>query len=247
MTDIRIPATVQDMVDRGALVVISHSGGKDSQAMAALVSRHVPADQIVVIHADLAEVEFPGTMEHARDNVGDLEFHVAKAGKTFWDMVERRGMFPSPQYRQCTSDLKRDPINTLIRKLCKERGYTKIVNCMGLRAEESSNRARQVEVKPNKRMSKAGRTMVDWLPIHKLTKEEVFQVIADAGQEPHWAYAAGMTRLSCCFCIMGSKGDLATAAKLNPDLYRRYVEAERRLGFTLQNGKTLEDTTGIRG
>ena len=40
----------------------------------------------------------------------DHEFFVVQAGKTFFDMVEHRQMFPSPKNRQCTSDLKRGPI-----------------------------------------------------------------------------------------------------------------------------------------
>ena len=54
-----------------------------------------------------------------------------------------------------------------------------------------------------------------------------------------------MSRLSCCFCIYGSKADLTTAATLNPKLYATYVELEKRIDFTLQYGKTLEQTTGI--
>jgi len=55
-----------------------------------------------------------------------------------------------------------------------------------------------------------------------------------------------MSRLSCCFCIMASRADLTTAARLAPDLYRRYVEIEKRLGFTLSPSRVyLEDLTGI--
>jgi DNA sulfur modification protein DndC len=66
-----------------------------------------------------------------------------------------------------------------------------------------------------------------------LTEAEVFDAIAAAGQKPHWAYAAGMSRLSCCFCIMANRSDLTTAARLQPELYRRYVETERRLDQTM--------------
>ena len=242
-----VPATIQDAIDDGALGVISHSGGKDSQAMAALVRGVVAADQLVVIHAELPGVDWAGTKDHARATTAGLDFYTVRAAKSFFDMVEHRGMFPSPKYRQCTSDLKRDPINLKIRQLAKARGATLIVNCLGLRAEESTSRARQPIVRINKRMSKAGRTMFDWLPIHEFTTAEVFEAIARAGQTPHWAYAAGMTRLSCCFCIMASRQDLTTAAKLNPDLYRRYVETDRRLDFTLSpSRRSLEAITGIR-
>ena len=149
------------------------------------------------------------------------------------DMVERRGMFPSPKYRQCTSDLKRGPIEKEIRRILNVRHQVLIVNCMGLRAEESSARAKQQAFKRNARNSKAGREWYDWLPIHDMLVDEVWSTIKAAGQEPHWAYGAGMTRLSCCFCIMASRQDLKTAARLNPTLFQRYVETERRLDQTM--------------
>lgn len=244
-TPITVPTEIRDAIDAGALFVISHSGGKDSQAMAVFVRDLVPDDQIVVIHAHLPEVEWRGAAEHAEQTCPGLEFRTVQARKTFFEMVEHRGMFPSPSYRQCTSDLKRDPINKEIRAICRDRGIQQVVVCMGLRAEESPARARQTPLRLDKRMSVAGRTVTIWLPIHDLTSAEVFGTIASAGQEPHWAYAAGMSRLSCCFCIMASQGDLTTAARLNPTLYRRYVETERRLNFTLRHGQTLEETTGI--
>jgi DNA sulfur modification protein DndC len=55
-----------------------------------------------------------------------------------------------------------------------------------------------------------------------------------------------MSRLSCCFCIMANTADLTTAARLAPELYRRYVETERRLDFTLSpSRKFLTEITGI--
>jgi hypothetical protein len=43
--------TIETLRDRGALFVISHSAGKDSQAQTILVRSLVPAAQIVVVHA----------------------------------------------------------------------------------------------------------------------------------------------------------------------------------------------------
>ena len=37
--------------------------------------------------------------------------------RTYLEMVEQREMFPSAQFRQCTSDLKRGPIDKFIRAL----------------------------------------------------------------------------------------------------------------------------------
>jgi 3'-phosphoadenosine 5'-phosphosulfate sulfotransferase (PAPS reductase)/FAD synthetase len=224
---------IQSLIDRGALFVVNHSGGKDSQAMTIKLQAMIPAAQLVLVHAVLPEVDWDGIEDHIRASHPGLPLHTTQAPKTFFQMVERRGMFPSPTLRQCTSDLKRDPIERTIRQICRKTGAWLIVNCMGLRADESSARAKAVPFKVNKRMSAAGREVYDWLPIHDLSTAEVFRTIASAGQQPHWAYQAGMTRLSCCFCIMASKADLVTAARLRPELARRYAETERKLNVTM--------------
>lgn len=237
------------MMDDGALFVVNHSAGKDSQAMLIALRRFgVPDAQLLIVHADLGEVEWRGNLDHIRATCGGLPIITAKARKTFFDMVEHRQRFPSPQYRQCTSDLKRGPIEREIRRYLKAHPEFggKVVSCMGIRAAESATRASKAPLRRRASQSKAGRDWWEWLPIFDLSEAEVFAMIADAGQSPHWAYEAGMTRLSCCFCIMGSTADLTTAARLNPKLYRKYVETERRLGFTLSpSQRTLPQITGI--
>lgn len=248
------PTHVRELIDAGALFVINHSGGKDSQAMTLLLEGIIPEKQAIIIHAELPEADWQGIPQHIQATKPQgWPLRYVSADKTFFDMVERRfesrpevPSFPSPQFRQCTSDLKRGPIAKFVRWVAKKRGITTIVNCMGIRAEESSSRAKAATWKLNKRESKAGRTVYDWLPIHELLEAEVRQVVADAGQELHPAYAAGMSRLSCCFCIMASKADLTTAAKLQPALYARYVELEQRTGYTMSmTGKPLTEVTGI--
>lgn len=245
-----IKPEIQALIERGALFVVNHSGGKDSQAMLIKLREVVPAGQLLVIHADLPEVDWAGTEAHIRATIGELPLIVCKAVKTFFQMVERRGQFPSPQQRQCTSDLKRGPIDREIRRhlAAHPEFHNLVVSCMGLRAGESSARAKAIVFKRSERNSIAGREWYDWLPIHELSEAEVYGTIKAAGQEPHWAYAAGMSRLSCVFCIMGSKADTQTAARLNPELFRRYVELERRLGKTMRMPKegSLEEFTGMK-
>lgn len=246
MSDLTNPV-IAGLVARGALFVVNHSGGKDSQAALIAVRKLVPDSHIVLVHAELPGVEWDGVIEHIRDNAFGLPLHVTRARRTMLQMIEERGRFPSPQQRQCTSDLKRGPIERTIRRL----GHRLIVNCMGMRAAESASRARLVPFKLNERNSKAGREWYDWLPIHDWPTDRVFAEIAAAGQQPHRAYAAGMTRLSCCFCIMSSRQDLTTAARLNPGLYAKYVALEKKLGVTMmmptkRDGRRgLEDITGV--
>jgi hypothetical protein len=56
----------------------------------------------------------------------------------------------------------------------------------------------------------------------------------------HWAYVAGMRRLSCSFCIMASREDLARAAGLRPDLFAEYVALERKIRHTFLMPKKSE-------
>ena len=242
----RMPPEIGRMVNAGALIAINHSGGKDSQAMTIkIVEAGIPRDQLVLVHATLGHIEWPGTVAHIEATGFDLPLIIAKARRSFFEMVEARGMFPSPQYRQCTSDQKRGPIERELRRYlaAHPRYRGQLINAMGMRAEESPARRRRPTVKPNARNSVAGRTWIDWLPIHDLTTHDVFGTIASAGQEPHWAYGAGMTRLSCSFCIMSSLPDLQCAARLRPDLLAEYVALERRIGHTLRpDGVGLDAT-----
>jgi DNA sulfur modification protein DndC len=224
---------IAELIERGALFVINHSGGKDSQAMTSYMRRIVPHDQLVIVHAELPEVDWEGIREHIEATCEGIPVHYCRARKTFFEMVEHRKMWPSPKYRQCTSDLKRGPIEKTIRQILKSRGQLLIVNCMGLRAQESASRRKATVFKLHEGNSIAGREWYDWLPIHSWTETEVFAEIARSGQSPHQAYAAGMTRLSCCFCIMASRGDLKTASLLRPELFQRYVATEKRLDQTM--------------
>lgn len=252
---ISAPPAVQDLIDSGALFAVNSSGGKDSQATLITVARLVPPTQLLVVHADLGEVEWHGALDHAQAQAeaAGAPFIVSRARKTFFDLVEHRhrtypaaSAFPTSAARQCTSDLKRDAIVRDTRRYADQHHFTQIVTCMGMRAQESPRRAQQAVFKRSARYSTARRDWFEWLPIHALSTDEVFSVIHAAGQQPHPAYARGNERLSCVFCIFGSRNDLRTGAAARPELFERYVELERRTGSTLsQSRRPLEEVTGL--
>ena len=104
--DITIPSHCRDMIEGGALVAISSSGGRDSQAMTILLSRVVPREQLLIIHAPLGEVEWPGTIEHVENTTPErvpLIMARVASGKTLLERVEERGQWPDPAQRWCTS------------------------------------------------------------------------------------------------------------------------------------------------
>jgi len=245
-----------DELIQGALFVINHSGGKDSQAMMIKLLGIVPKEQLLVVHASLGEMEWHGALEHAQKQAIDagVPFLVAYAKKTFLEMVLHRfktrayaPSWPSSKNRQCTSDLKRGPITREIRRYADANGFTRIVNCMGMRAEESSSRAKKLVWEINKtEHGRAGRSWFNWLPIHSLSTFQVFETIAHAGQEPHWAYKTN-ERLSCVFCIFASQIDLIHGAQQRPELYALYCKIEEITDYTMHMSmKSLPEITGIK-
>jgi len=280
---------VKKLIDLGAIFFVSHSGGKDSQAQMIEIERIVPKSQIVVVHADLPGADWSGTFDHIKATVGDHDLRVVVANETFMEMVTKRGMWPSPKYRQCTSGQKTGPIDVLIRAIMKERGAKYAVNCVGIRAGESDGRKQGVDKDhfkktgealtiglskrlalfekmnhPEGKLDKKGRVkrvnnlskpngkrfVYDWYPIFNYSLEDLLGVVEDAGQRLHWAYAKGMSRLSCMFCIMAKKSDLRVSAKENPNVFKQYVEKEKEIGHTMfadKNGPiSLEDFIGVK-
>ena len=210
--------------------------------------------------------------------VADAIFHDGSA-KDFFGMVRQRrakldsdgkfdaSPFPAPGLtRQCTSDLKTGPIWKVIKAHATEHGVRITVNCVGIRSGESSARAKKAEAgtlnvnmvtstKSDKRLA------YDWWPIAHWNcrtdrgfdattmADDVFDAIAEVGQQPHPAYADGNERLSCMFCIMGSDNDLKHAYRVNPELAHKYIELEREVRSTMFYAKgrkvSLAEKLGI--
>jgi DNA sulfur modification protein DndC len=259
--------SIAELVAAGALFVVNHSGGKDSQLLYRTVKAQVPAAQLVIIHADLGRVEWPGLKAHIRANTDDVPMYVTRnLKKDLLSMADERGMFPSPKYRQCTSDLKRAPIERQIRQLTPAKGDGSkwlVVDCIGQRAQESKDRSK---LKPFERHGKncnGVREWYIWRPIHGASIDEVWaseghtaeeleqrRALWRAGRKDeavagwgfHWAYVAGMSRLSCSFCIMSTKADIQVAGRERPDLLAEYDAIERKHDVTMmmpQGGKRL--------
>jgi 3'-phosphoadenosine 5'-phosphosulfate sulfotransferase (PAPS reductase)/FAD synthetase len=233
------------------IILVNTSGGKDSQAMLDYVVEQADIagvrDRVVAVHADLGRVEWAGTAELAEEQVAHYGLRFLKVSRPQGDLlthIEARGMFPSSSARYCTSDHKRGQVRKVMTQLVFELGLNRparVLNCMGLRAQESSARAKKTELKYDKPASGAGtvRQVTEWLPILHWTVEDVWARIARAGTRAHWAYEAGMPRLSCCFCVLASKGALVRAAQLNPTLAEEYRQVEVRIGHRFRNDLSM--------
>jgi 3'-phosphoadenosine 5'-phosphosulfate sulfotransferase (PAPS reductase)/FAD synthetase len=228
-------------------ITINSSAGKDSQAMLDYVVEQcdragVPRSRLVVAHADLGRVEWPGTRELAEEQARHygLVFHAVKRPQgDLLDHIAKRGMFPSPAARFCTSDHKRAQVHKLFTHLAAESlrdGHppVRILNCLGLRAEESPARARKKPFARDERASNGRRVVDAWLPIHSWSTAQVWERIRASGVRHHPAYDLGMPRLSCCFCIFSPRAALLLAGKHNPELLAEYVAVEKQIGHAFR-------------
>jgi 3'-phosphoadenosine 5'-phosphosulfate sulfotransferase (PAPS reductase)/FAD synthetase len=243
------------------VVLVNSSAGKDSQASLDVVVEHARAagilDKVIVVHADLGDAEWDGVPDLAAEHAAHygLRFELARRTaadghtETILERVATRGMWPDAARRWCTSDHKRGPIRKIMTALVAELRDSgtvvdrpvRLLNVMGLRAAESTARARRTPYAANQAASNGRRHVDDWYPIHHYTVADVWARIAAAGTRPHPAYSEGMSRLSCRFCVLSSRADLLCSARLNPGLAARYAAVEAAVGHTFRADLSMAD------
>jgi 3'-phosphoadenosine 5'-phosphosulfate sulfotransferase (PAPS reductase)/FAD synthetase len=195
------------------------------------------------VHADLGRVEWKGTRElaEAQAEYYGLPFEAVRRERgDLLDQIEARGKFPSSTARYCTSDQKTAQVAKLMTRLASDHrqaggaGPLRILNCLGIRAQESAARAKKAPFGPDRPASNGRRTVDRWLPIFEWTEDEVWRTIRANGLRWHPAYDLGMPRLSCVFCVLAGKRELVLAARHNPELAAEYVAVEQRIGHTFK-------------
>jgi 3'-phosphoadenosine 5'-phosphosulfate sulfotransferase (PAPS reductase)/FAD synthetase len=233
------------------VILINSSAGKDSQSMlhkvATMAAAQGVSDRVTVVHADLGpRVEWPGTRELLIEQANyyglphDIETKRDAQGRRFdiLDKVREKGMWPSAAMRWCTSDFKRDQVSKIMtrtvnawRSRTGEKRAAQVLNCIGIRAEESPKRAKEIELKINARQTtKTTRTVTDWHPILNWSETQVWEQIKSLPVPYHPAYAAGSPRLSCMFCVLAPQAAIALGIKANPQEAWEYVKVERETG-----------------
>jgi 3'-phosphoadenosine 5'-phosphosulfate sulfotransferase (PAPS reductase)/FAD synthetase len=252
---------IEALLNANAPVAIGVSGGKDSVACAEATVDFLDCwghqGPRLLIHSDLIEVEwrdsYPSCQRVAAHLNTELQVVTRKAGgmmtrwETRWESSVRRYLalecvkvilpWSTPSMRFCTSELKRDPIFSHLKKRWPKQA---MISVTGIRAEESPNRAKMPVAKPQALLPKGS---YDWNPIIHWTKAEVFAKIAEAGLELHEAYTKfGSSRVSCVFCIMGAQADLHAALSdpRNRDIYERMCKLEAQSGFGFQSKWLME-------
>ncbi len=230
------------------LIVVNSSAGKDSSAMLALLVERCRAlgilERVVVAHADLGRVEWQGTVELAEQQAvfyGLPFFKMKRPQGDLLEHIERHGKWPDAKNRYCTSDHKRSQIQKIITaqvatlRAKSGKARVRVLNCMGMRKDESPKRAKMNAYESNPPASNGRREVDQWLPIHGWTEAQVWERVRASGLPVHPAYGLGMPRLSCVLCVLASRDALLTGGLHNPELLAEYVRVEQKIGHTFRH------------
>jgi 3'-phosphoadenosine 5'-phosphosulfate sulfotransferase (PAPS reductase)/FAD synthetase len=262
---VSLPPDVVQLLANNCVVAIGVSGGKDSDACAVAVHRHL--EQIghtgprVLVHADLGRVEWKDSLPGCERLAAVLGWELLVVRRRAGDMLARwQGRWANnvaryselscvklilpwstPAMRFCTSELKVDVITSALKKRFPKQN---IINVAGIRRQESENRRRMPVSAPQAKLQRKGYAGLTWNAIIEWPVEDVLSTIQSAGLRLHEAYDVyGASRVSCAFCIMSSLPDLAAAISCadNHELYVRMVELEAESAFAFQGGRWLGD------
>jgi DNA sulfur modification protein DndC len=120
---------------------------------------------------------------------------------------------------------------------------------MGMRAQESSQRARQEPWSRDEALSKAGRTVFNWLPIFMETTEYVSHWHWKERVPLHPVYVPEyhrdstsggyLRRFSCRVCIFASDHHLRRIYEHDREPFDLVSDLEEQSGFTMKAGRSL--------
>lgn len=247
------------------VVAVGVSGGKDSDACAIAVDRHLNAightGPRLLIHADLGRVEWRDSLANCQRLAARLGWELVVVNRKAGDMMARwegrwennvaryanlecvKLILPwsTPSMRFCTSELKTAVISSALKKRFPNHD---IINVTGIRRQESTSRSRMPVAAPMPRLTSKAHTGMAWNAIIEWEVQDVLTTILDAGLELHEAYTRyGASRVSCTFCIMSSIPDLNASVSCsdNHEIYRQMVELEARSTYAFQGSRWLAD------
>ncbi|MFK1437570.1 phosphoadenosine phosphosulfate reductase family protein [Pseudomonas aeruginosa] len=140
-------------------------------------------------------------------------------GNPFLDLCISKGRFPSRMAQFCTGELKEAPITEQVVLPMLKAG--RLLQWLGIRADESANRAKQ----PRFNRHESGSYL--WRPIFRWSVQNVWDQHSKHGLAPNPLYTQGMGRVGCMPCINCRKSELRSIADLFPEHIDRIERWER--------------------
>ncbi|MBY0240072.1 MAG: phosphoadenosine phosphosulfate reductase family protein [Burkholderiaceae bacterium] len=256
---------IASLLARDCVVAVGVSGGKDSDACAIAVNKHLNeighSGHRLLVHSDLGRIEWTESLPQCERLAAHLGWELLVVRRQAGDMMDRwQGRWKNnvaryadlscvklilpwspPSMRFCTSELKAAVISSALKKRFPGQH---IVNVAGIRREESDNRAKAPVSKPDPRLDRKGLEGQTWNAVIEFSIDQVLGTIASSGLALHEGYSKyGMSRISCAYCIMSSEADLMASAGCvdNHEVYIELVELEAESTFAFQGNRWLAD------
>ena len=234
-------------------VLVSFSGGKDSQACLIWAVRKYGVKSVTAVFCDTGW-EHQDTYTHIINVVQQLGVPLVTLRsdryKDFVDMSIKKGRFPSTLRRFCTWELKIVPMIDYI--LSQDDSFIII---QGIRAKESKVRAGyDVECSYFKEYFNGNvkglyhkRAVIEWCkthdasvlrPIFHWSAQDVIDYILANDQRPNPLYNRGFSRVGCFPCIMCRKFEVQLISR-DPWAAKRLIDAEKRMKDETAKGSTF--------
>lgn len=226
-------------------IIVSYSGGKDSQACLIYAVEKYGAKNITAVFCDTGW-EHPLTLSHIDKTTKELGIPLITIHpkQNFLELARYKKRFPSIKARFCTTELKVKPMIDYVLSL-KE--HCLIIQ--GIRAKESISRAAMAKecmyfdgyftpLANGKKYSYRGKEVREWCskydasvlrPLFHWTAQEVIDCILDAGMRPNPLYECGCSRVGCYPCIMWRQSEVRILMKDEP-MKKRLMDAENDIG-----------------
>lgn len=227
-----IESTFKKYKKRVNQVVVSYSGGKDSQVILDLATRTLSPDDFVVIFTDTT-MEIPptyATYDKIKEYYGslypNLKFYVARNEKHSLDLWRIFGP-PSRIHRWCCSVYKTSPQVRLIKSLNQNEKNIKILVFDGVRADESPRRSAYERITNNAKHF----TQINGEVIRHWNTSEVFLYLFKSDLRDkngnfiiNEGYRYGLERVGCSICPFSSPWSEFIIKKSFPKTADSYLE-----------------------
>ncbi len=256
------------MIAQGCPVVAGSSGGKDSDVLVLyldkLLNTVAYTGERVVIHADLGEIEHAESIIQVRKLAETVGWRLVVVRRSKGGLLERYEQrlhdnfvryanlscvtlispFPIPTSAPfCRSETKVAPIHKESVRLFPGQ---QIINAVGIRNEESTDRASKPISREQDGLKRAnGTSGRDYFPIKSILEKRVWQIHREEDFGEHPQYGRGNKRISCAYCFLGRE-DWKHALKVesNHPSYIRLCSLEIRSGFGYTQTHWLIDEEG---
>ena len=228
-------------------IVVSFSGGKDSQAVLIYAAKKYGNERVEAVFCDTGW-EHPLTVNFVKQTCKELGVKLTilqnkRNGEplTFEGLCTGMELFPVPKRRVCTLVLKVEPMIEWILEQDDD-----LIIMQGIRAKESQSRSEMAtecmyfaeyfdELKSSRLYKKTA--VKKWCqrhdaslvrPIFNWTAQEVIDYILDAGMKPNPLYKRGASRVGCFPCIMSRQAEIKLVAR-DEEMRNRLIDLETKV------------------